>query len=51
MENKERNRKIVSFTIDKITSEQFNEIAKKKHINKSKLVENLIQKYIKENEK
>jgi len=51
MENKKRKRKIVSFTMNKETSEKFDVIAKKNHINKSKLIESLIQKYVQDHEK
>jgi len=51
MENKKRKRKVVSFTIDGVIKEKFDGVIKENHINKSKLIESLIQKFIQENEK
>jgi hypothetical protein len=42
-------KKKVNYNISESTIKDFNELAKKKAINKSQLIENLIEKWVKEN--
>lgn len=46
-----RNRKQVAYTIDREIIKLFNKRAKELSINKSALIENLVRKWMKENEK
>lgn len=48
---KQRNKPFLTITINKNVLDNFRKVSDKKSINKSKLIENLIIKWIEENEK
>lgn len=47
MKNKEQKRVVSSFTITVEITEKFNNLCKKNHYNKSRIIEELIEQFIK----
>lgn len=48
MKTEEKKRIVSSFTISLKTTKEFNDLCKKNHYNKSRIIEELIEKFIKD---